>query len=55
MEMSNKKAIDVIKDNCYVFNPMNFDRTTLINTALDRAVAALKFVDEYEKKAREKG
>lgn len=47
MEMSEKKAIEVIKENCYVFNPMNFDMTTLINTALDRAVAALKFIDEY--------
>ena len=47
MEMSHKRAIEVIKENCYVFNPMNFDRTTLINTALDRAVAALKFMDEY--------
>ena len=45
--MTDKKAIEVIKENCYVFNPMNFDRTTLINTALDRAVEALKFIDEY--------
>lgn len=47
MGMSDKRAIEVIKENCYVFNPMSLDRTTLINTALDRAVAALKFIDEY--------
>ena len=45
--MTDKKAIEVIKENCYIFNPMNLDKTTLVNTALDRAVAALKFVDEY--------
>ena len=40
--MTDKQAIDVIKSECYVFNPMNMDRSTLINTALDRAVDALK-------------
>lgn len=42
----DKKAIEVIKENCYVFNPLNFERTTLINKALDRAVAALQFIYE---------
>lgn len=40
--MTDKQAIDVIKSECYVFNPLNMDRTTMINTALDRAMDALK-------------
>ena len=40
--MNRKEAIDVIKSECYVFNPLNFDRSTMINTALDMAIKALK-------------
>lgn len=40
--MTNAKAIEVIRENCYVFNPMNLDRTTLVNTALDTAIKALE-------------
>lgn len=40
--MTREKAIDVLKSECYVFNPLNFDRTTLINTALDVAIESLK-------------
>ena len=36
-----EEAISVIKSECYVFNPLNFDRTTRINTALDMAIEAL--------------
>ena len=43
--MTNKEAIDVIKSECYVFNPLNFDRSTKINTALDVAVEALEQQD----------
>ena len=39
--MTNKDAIDIIKSECYVFNPLNFDRSTMVNTALDMAVKAL--------------
>ena len=40
--MTREKAIEVIKSECYVFNPLNLDRTTLINTALDVAIESLK-------------
>ena len=39
--MTRKEAINVIKSECYVFNPLNFDRSTKINTALDMAIKAL--------------
>ena len=32
--MTNKEATSVIKSECYSFNPLDFDRTTRINTAL---------------------
>lgn len=40
--MTKEEAINVLKSECYVFNPLNFDRTTLINMALDTAIEALK-------------
>lgn len=40
--MTIEKAIEVLKNECYVFNPMNFDRTTLINTALDTVIETLE-------------
>ena len=40
--MTREEAIDIIKSECYVFNPLNFDRSTMVNTALDMAVNALK-------------
>ena len=40
--MTDQDAIKTIKAECYVFNPLDFDRTVLINTALDLAVDALK-------------
>lgn len=40
--MTREEAIDVIKSECYVFNPLNFDSSTRINTALDMAVKALE-------------
>ena len=39
--MTREEAINVIKSECYVFNPLNFDRSTMINTALDLAIKAL--------------
>jgi hypothetical protein len=43
-----EEAIKIIKSECYVFNPLNFDRTQLINTALDKAVEALEQVREIK-------
>lgn len=40
--MTASEAIKIIKSECYVFNPLNFDRTRIINTALDMAVEALE-------------
>lgn len=40
--MTREEAVNIIKSECYVFNPLNFDRTTKINTALDVAVEALE-------------
>lgn len=46
--MTASEAIKVIKSECYVFNPLNFDRTQLINTALDAAVEALEQIKEIK-------
>ena len=43
--MTNKEAKEIIESECYVFNPLNFDRTTKINTALDMAIKALEQQD----------
>ena len=32
--MTNKEAIEIIKSECYVFNPLNFDKSTMVNTVL---------------------
>ena len=40
--MTSEEAINIIKSECYVFNPLNFDRSTRINTALDMAIQALE-------------
>ena len=40
--MTDEKAIEIIKADCYVFNPLNMDRSTMINQALDKAVEALQ-------------
>ena len=39
--MTREEAINVIKSECYIFNPLDFDRSTTINTALDMAIKAL--------------
>lgn len=46
--MIASEAIKVIKSECYVFNPLNFDRTQLINTALDAAMEALEQIKEIK-------
>ena len=43
--MTNKEAKEIIKSECYVFNPLDFDRSTKINTALDMAIEALEQQD----------
>ena len=45
--MTREEAVNIIKSECYVFNPLNFDRTTKINTALDVAVQALEKQDRF--------
>lgn len=40
--MTNKKAIEIIKAECYVADLLNLDRTRMINTALDMATKALE-------------
>ena len=46
--MTNEKAIEVIKQNCYVSNLLDLDETVMINTALDRAVDALNKTSDKE-------
>lgn len=43
--MTNKEAKEIIKSECYVFNPLDFDRSTMVNTALDIAIEALEKQD----------
>jgi hypothetical protein len=40
--MTNKKAMEVLKSECYVLPFLDGDRAALINTALDVAIEALK-------------
>ena len=40
--MTREEAIKIIRSECYVFNPFNFDRARMINTALDMAIKALE-------------
>ena len=46
--MTDEKAIEVIQQNCYVSNLLDLDETVMINTALDRAVDALKKTSKME-------
>ena len=43
--MTNKEAKEIFKSECYVFNPLDFDKSTKINTALDVAIEALEKQD----------
>ena len=43
--MTNKEAKEIIESECYSFNPLNFDRSTKINTALGVAIKALEQQD----------
>lgn len=40
--MTREEARGIIKSECYIFDPLNLDRSTMVNTALDRAIIALE-------------
>ena len=40
--MTNEKAIEVIKENCYRMNPLDLDETVPINQALYKAVEVVQ-------------
>ena len=53
--MTREEATSVIKSECYIFNPLDFDKSTRINTALDMAIEALEkqdriaqIIDDYD-------
>ena len=43
--MTREEAVNIIKSECYIFNPLDFDKSTKINTALDMAIKALEKQD----------
>ena len=43
--MTREEAISIIKSECYIFNPLDFDKSTRINAALDMAIEALEKQD----------
>ena len=43
--MTKKEAIEIIKSECYIFNPLDFDSSTMVNTALNMAIEALEKQD----------
>lgn len=47
--MTNEKAIEVIRENCYEYNPFNIDRAIRVNTALDKAIKALEQTSALDK------
>lgn len=53
--MTNQEAIEVIKEECYVLNMLNLDRTRAINMALDKAIEALESQINKDKEAEQKG
>lgn len=46
--MTNEDAIKILKEHCYVYNPLDFDITIMINTAIDKAIIALLQQNETE-------
>ena len=40
--MTREEARGIIKSECYIFDPLNLDRSTMVNTALDMAIIALE-------------
>ena len=43
--MTREEAISVIKSECYIFNTLDFDKSTKVSTALDMAIEALEKQD----------
>lgn len=43
--MLREEAREIIKSECYIFDPLNLDRSTMVNTALDMAIVALEKQD----------
>lgn len=46
--MTNEEAIQTIKSECYISDLLNLDRTRMVNSALDKAVEALRKTDKME-------
>ena len=44
--MTREEARGIIKSECYIFDPLNLDRSTMVNTALDMAIIALERQNE---------
>ena len=40
--MTREEARGIIKSECYIFDPLNLDRSRLVNTALDMAIILLE-------------
>ena len=40
--MTDEKAIEIIRSDCYTFNVADISNSILINQALDRAISALE-------------
>lgn len=44
--MTREEARGIIKSECYIFDPLNLDRSTMVNTTLDMAIIALERQNE---------
>ena len=57
--MNIEEAKEIVRQNCYVFNPLDFDEMTRINTALDIVLGRTKTKEDEElkdlKEIRENG
>lgn len=51
MTNKNEEVIKIIKNECYIFDLLDFDRTKMINSALDKAIEALNR-KSYKSEAR---
>ena len=40
--MTNERAVEILKAYCYINDPMDIEKSILINQALDKAVNALE-------------
>ena len=40
--MTKQKAIEIIKNECYISNLLDLDKTSMVNSALDMAIKALE-------------